>query len=44
MDIVNFGLKEKYEEFKKLGDRLSEMEKQHPIISFLTLNLIGMDS
>ncbi|EQD28386.1 transposase IS4 family protein [mine drainage metagenome] len=27
MNIVNYGLREKYEEFSKFGDRLAEMEK-----------------
>ncbi len=27
MNIVNYGLKEKYDEFSKFGDRLAEMEK-----------------
>ena len=27
MDIVDFGLKEKYEELRKFGDRLAEMKK-----------------
>lgn len=27
MNIKNYGLREKYEEFSKFGDRLAEMEK-----------------
>ncbi len=27
MNIINYGLREKYEELSKFGDRLAEMEK-----------------
>ena len=48
MNIVNYGLREKYDQYVKFGDRLSEMEKQvdweklRPIFSDLYRNNTDM--
>lgn len=48
MNIVNYGLREKYDQYVKFEDRLSEMEKQvdreklRPIFSDLYRNNIDM--
>ncbi len=48
MNIVNYGLRDKYEQYVKFGDKLSEIEKQvdreklRPIFSDLRRNNTGM--